>query len=403
MILNDKLLKVVFLFVFSASTFAYSQNSKNDSLFKAIASYQDTTSQLIGKARSMLVSKFGDQDLKAIADLKNFLQSAENKDYISLYPFERWLLDYNIDEFGDLLQTTLQFDSAYYSSFKYRVRPQYDLLEKKLIDFSVENRSKLMSQIDNATLDNEKKEFLKLNLSYILLDIKQPLNYRDSLNNLANAFITHFPQSEYVSYTRRYIKYQFGPSNLGWGFDAGFGIRLNSGAISNTIDEGILFRFGMGVSYKKWDYDFHILVGPVQIQKNLPINGKIWAKGTDADYACYEFSVARNILNSKKHKLSPSLGIGYTEFSPYQDTIDKNPYYKDIKVDLTNISVGLNYQYKYPIRGRGPYSNLQLFYGCLNLRYVLSWQVTNDKLYKGFVNYITFSWGFEMHAVKRDL
>jgi len=316
---------------------------------------------------------------------------------------ERLLLDYNLDDYYDVFMSVLQFDSTYYASFNNRIRPPYDVLEMRLADFSLENISKLEMSIDNSSLENEEKEFLKLDLHYTLWATKQIPNYRDTLNEMANSFIKSFPESKYIAYTKKYIRYQLGPSDFGLGLNIGFGIRMNSGAIRNTIDEGILFDFGLAFTHKRWDYNLYILAGPVQLQKDLPVKDKIWLKGTDINYLNCEFAVGRNMLDSRRHRLSPSLGIAITEFSPYQETIDKDPSFKDIHVDLGNFVFGVNYQYKYPIKRHGPYSNFQNLFGCINLRYALSWQVTNDKLYQGFVNYITLTWQFEIHGVKRDL
>ena len=396
--INQRLKFALFLLL-AASISAYSQN---DTLFKAIASYKDTTSQFIGNARGLMLLKFNEGDFKTVSDLKKFLQKSENKDYIFLYPLERWLLDYTLEEYDDIVKTVLQFDSAYYASFSYKVRPAYDLLEKKLIDYFLENRSKQEIAIDHSNLEMEKKEFLKLNLHYILFITKEPLNYRDTLNKLANSFIAAYPHSDYVPYVKKNIRYELGPADFGFGMNLGFGVRLNAGSIKNTIDEGIVLDFGLVFTYRKWDYDLHILVGPVQLQKDLPVKDKVWPKGASANYLNCEFSVAHDLLNHKKHKLSPSLGLAITEFSPYQDSINQNAYYRNIKVDMGNLILGLNYQYKYLMGRHSQNSNLQRMYGCLNIRYALSWQLTSNNLYRGFTNYITFTWGFEMFHVKRD-
>jgi len=398
MIISNKFFKSVFCLLLFVNSFAYSQN---DSIYKEITSYHDTTSQLIGKARSLLILKFEKKDYREVAGIKDYLQKMENKNYISLYPIERWLLDYESADHNDILNTVLQFDSAYFVSFNSRIKPIYDILEKVLVDYSYDNQSKMYKQIDNSLISIEDKEFLKLNLNYILSVSKRPINYQDSLNNLADNFMSKFPHSNYNKYIEKNIRYEIALSDFGFGLNVGMGMRLNSGPLYNTIDEGLLIGCGIGVTYKKWDYDLHLLAGPVQLQKDLYVKGKLWSKGSDANYLNWDFSIARNLLNSKKHKLSPSIGLGMTEFSPYQDTINKYPYYKDIYVDIPNVILGINYQYKYPFRSHGS-SNpaYQTNFGSINIRYALSWNLTNDKLYKGLVHYLTLAWGFEFYGLK---
>jgi hypothetical protein len=375
--------------------------SQNDSLRKEISSFQDTANQYIGKARGLLLVKFEERDFKAVLELKNYLQSLESKDYISLYPMERWLLDYTMNEYDDVLQTVLNNDSAYYTSFNYRVRPAYDLLAKKLEEFSSDNASKLEQSIENSNRTREDKEFLKLNLHYIILTTQKPPYFRDDLNKMANTFLSSYPQSKYGAYTREYIRYEFGPTDYGFGINLGIGARLNDGNIKRTIDDGVVFCLGFVVTSPKWDYDLRFLVGPVRLLKDIPVQGKTWTKGSGGNYMNFEFSVAHNLLNSKKHKLAPSLGLGLTEFSPIQDSINNNSYYQDIKVDLFSVILGVNYQFKYLIKSRGPGDHFNNFFGCINVRYAISWQPTSNPLYQGFINYITVAWQFEGHGIRK--
>jgi hypothetical protein len=270
----------------------------------------------------------------------------------------------------------------------------------KLENYLKENYANFFNQLDSSQVLPEEKDFLKLNLQYLLKIANSTINSNyDTLNIIANNFITSYPRSIYIPYIKKYIRYEFEPSNGGLALNLGFGIRMNSGNISHTIDEGLLLNFGIGIPYKKWDYDLRILVGPVQLQQDLQVKGVTWNKGSDANYLNCEFSVGRNILESRKHRLSPSIGVAITEFSPYQDTIDKNPKMKDVYVDIGNVIFGINYKYKYRIlKNNNPFSH---FFGCLNLRYALSWQPSSNKLYNGFVHYITFSWGFEIRGAKR--
>lgn len=389
---------LVFLIFLMICQLGYSQN---DSLRKEISSFQDTTNQNIAKARGLLLVKFEESDFKAVLELKNYLQKLESKDYISLYPAERWLLDYVLKDYDDVGQTVLSHDSAYYASFNYRIRPAYDLLEKKLVEYAADNLNKLENAIENSNRSKEDKEFLKLNLYYIILTTQKPPNFRDDLNKLANAFLSAFPESKYAAYTKEYIRYEFGPTDYGFGINLGMGARLNSGDIKRTIDDGMVFGLGFVVTSSKWDYDLRFLVGPVQLLKDIPVQSKTWPKGSSGNYMNFEFSVAHNLLDSKKHKLAPSVGMGLTEFSPIQDSINNNSYYQDIKVDLFSVVLGINYQFKYLIKGRGPGDHFNNFFGCINVRYAISWQPTSNPLYRGFINYITVAWQFEGHGIRK--
>jgi hypothetical protein len=396
--LKTKLLKLFFYLIFSAFNFVYSQNGIPDNV---IASSQGSTRLLIDTTRNMIIAKLYEDDFKTIADLKQILLKAENKKYLALYPIERWLLDYKLEEYSDILQTVLKFDSLYETSFRLRYRPTKDMLSVVLINYSWEFRSKMISLINDSIKCDEDKEFLKLNLNYILFESKLPTVCRDTLNKLADTFMSAFPHSVYNPYIKKHIRYLLVTSDCGVGMEVGFGIRINSGSIKNTIDEGIVFDIGVGISYKNWDCYYQMLAGPVQIQKDLPVKGKIWVKGNNGNYYNFDLSVAHNVLKNKRHRLSPSLGIALIQFTPLRDSIKNNPDLKNIEVNITNVIFGLNYQYRYPIKTRNFYFRDKPLFGCLNIRYGLSWQPVGIKLYQGFIHYVKLTWGFEVYGLKR--
>jgi hypothetical protein len=193
------------------------------------------------------------------------------------------------------------------------------------------------------------------------------------------------------------VRNQYGQIDFALGVNIGLGIRMNSGSIRNTIDEGFIVELGSEICYNKWNYYLYFLAGPVQLQKDLPIKNVVWTKGTDANYLHYELSAGRNIIHSERHKLAPSLGVGLTRFTPYKETINKNPSFENVDVHLGNLVAGLNYQYRYPVKSLTFYYPPNYFW-CINFRYALSLQITNKAIYQGFTHYFTFTWQFLIHS-----
>ncbi len=268
-----KKLKLFSIFFIAFLASAYSQS---DNIIREIAMYRDSSSMLISNARNLLVSKLRSDDKKAVIELRDFLVKAETKDHVSLFPTERWLIGYYLNDLVDVLLTVNQFDSAYYSSFKYRKRPEYDLLEKSLSDYTTENFFLITSNIESSAFMLEEIDFLKLHLKFLIEISNQTNKPSDALNDSASRFISQYPHSRNVLFVRRYIRYQFEPSSGGTSGYFGMGARLNSGKIANSIDEGLLFYLGIGVPYNNWDYDFRLSVGPVNLKKEVVQNGLVW-------------------------------------------------------------------------------------------------------------------------------
>jgi len=378
------------------------------SLFNSIFAQNDSITKptinskiiQIENARSALLNKINFKEYGTIKELRDKLVQLEDNSHISLYPKERWLIGYLANDFNDILSSVKSFNTDYYSSLKDRVSPANNLLDKSLLKQATVNEKSIVKQIDSSDFNSEEKAFLKLNLKFIIISSRNNEISQLRTTELSEEFNNEYPYSEYKEFVKQYLMINYIPNDIALGLNVGFGIRMNSGKIRNTIDEGIVLAFGIEHSFRKWDYNFTFLAGPVQFQKDLTFKDGVLKRGDEANYLNYGFSVARNFLESKKHKLSPCVGVGITRFTPYDDGDNKN-YFNGFDVIIYNVTLGLNYQFKYHVGGGSP-SNFNPFFGNVNIRYALSFHPTTDKLYNGFVHYLVFTWGIEWRDVVRD-
>jgi len=378
--------------------------SQTDSLVKAISAYEDKTEMLITNGRKMLLSNFMDNNFSKVAEVKNFLAKTENKDYIALYPYERWMLDYWTNDYTDILQTTLQFDSTYYASFNYKIRPPYDLLERKVYEATKLNMLELISKIDSSTLDDDNKAFIILNLKYINIQTDHRNNYQDTLNILANEYLKKYPQSDYNTYIKRYIRYQLVESNSAFIMDMGFGGYFNSGQLYRKFGSSGLFSIGLGWKHNKLNYNFSCFIGSSTVKQDLVVESKPWIKGVKLDLVSTKFSFGYDILDMGRFKFSPNFGLVYTEYSPSQYSQPNDYIYSDIKNTSKYFfaySLGFNYDISFKPR----INNLTYisYLSFIRLSYGINIPVKLYSGYNGVVNYFTISYGFGLRAVKREI
>ncbi|HUW04927.1 MAG TPA: hypothetical protein VMW01_01590 [Williamwhitmania sp.] len=380
---------------------AYSQP---DSLAKAISAYEDKTEILITNGRKLLLSNFLDNNLLKVAEVKNFLVKTENKDYIALYPYERWMLDYWTRDYADILQTTEQFDSTYYASFSYRIQPPYDLLERKVYEATSLNIAKLISNIDSSNLDSEKKDFLILNLRYINIQKEHNNYYQDTLNTLANAYLKKYPSSNYNTYIRRYIRYQLVASTSYFIMDMGFGGYFNSGQLYSKFGSSGLFSLGLAWKHERFNYILSCYLGSSKVKQDLVVENKQWTKGVVLDLVSAKLSFGYDILDIDRFRFSPNVGLVYTDYSPSQYNQPNEYIYSDLKntsKDFYAYSFGFNYDISFK-----PRMNNLIYISYLSfirLSYGINIPFKSYSGYNGVVNYFTISYGFGLRSVKREI
>lgn len=379
-------------------------HSQNDSIYKSIVQYDDSASLIINKGRKLLLAKFVDKDYKSMSEILNYLESKENKDYIALYPVERWLLDYWTEEYGDILQTTIKFDSSYYASFNYRIRPQYDLLYMKLYQTSKQEQASLTQRIDNSNFNQSEKDFLKLNLSYCTVDKNKSPDCQDTLNTLTNSYISTYPKSEFIPYAKKYIRFQYIPRKFGLGIEFFSGIGLFTNQLYNSFGNHGVFGFAIDYSYNDWIFYFRDYLGFSSLRQDLVFKNTTWTKGSSADIFLPEFSVGYVFFENSRIKLSPFIGISSSSISPpSQDQTDK-PELKNVGLDFTTTyTFGFNADFKFKMRTPFRNSKNLSYYG-IRLRYGFNMpQFSNHYSgYDGYMSYITIGFNMFGRGMKKD-
>lgn len=189
---------------------------QTDPIEKEVLNYSASKSDIISKGRRLLLDSFIADDLDKVEEVKNYLlDEVEDENYTVLYAAEHWLLLYWTEEFGELLNLLENFDQSYYEELAHKINPAQDMMFANLQGKSVVWKDKLEWKINNAALEEEEKDFLRLNLAW-LLDSETEPDYLEKLNQRADEFLAAYPGTEYEDFVRQELRYKYVPTN--WGF-----------------------------------------------------------------------------------------------------------------------------------------------------------------------------------------
>lgn len=274
----------------------------------------------IENGRAYLLEKFLERDYEKVKEITDYLLDLEDDNYCALSMKELWLLPYWTQDF-DLLTTMLGFDSTDYEVYKTKILPSYDQLYIQLYRHSIEDEHLLHSNLQEAELSAEDREFFTIYLDWIL-DIKY---YNDPFNNYGyfygdlsqkeynerlDQFLSKYPDSRYKWVADNVIhKPYYDKSD--WGFGVSF--ELCSGFSTGQMHKPVGgFGVSFNVSYKKLELNLGGNIIAANTRYNITYSGdSIYSKGSEIDFTLVYAHLSYNIVDNKSIRLSPVVGVGY--------------------------------------------------------------------------------------------
>ena len=297
--MKRKMFFIGMLFLFSTAT-AFAQIEKE---------IDQSKSEQIHKGREYLLEKFLDRDYDKVKEIKDYLLGLETDDYKALALFELWHILFWTQEFDALTESFRQIDSAFAANQEKTVIPPRDQLREQLYRRGIEDEHLLRFNLQEAHLPAEDEAFLNLYLDW---DLKQltPENI-EKCNELADAFLAQYPNSDYEWFVRHMIRKVYVDKNWGWGL----GFDLCSGFSTGTFSRPI---GGLGLSldlfYRKFDFmlGYEVVFGKTVVDVPYSINSvpEIYPKGSHSNTIVWYANLAYPVLEKKRLRLAPFVGIG---------------------------------------------------------------------------------------------
>ncbi len=338
-----------FLLIFAISSFA-----QNDSIKNQILNYQNNESEIISKARRMLIDRLEANDYEKVNEIKDYLrQEVENQNYLALYTPEYWFILYWTQEFDELLKsienTGYQIDAKETSSINKQIRPLGDDLYEKLKDKSGKEKHLLDIIIENAPLTLEERDFLQLHLNYCLFGSKYHKINQDTLNNLSDKFLLKYPSSSYAPFIKKVIRYKEKVSEFGWGYDISLGYGGFEGGIAKSFSEYFVLGMSLDFTYKNVVLNLAFSIGSSKLKKDIEYESVIWEKEKKGDVILPQASLGYTILGNKRINFTPFVGVSSFYISPQWEDMQNYTLLEDVELNSGaswNAGISLNFYSK---------------------------------------------------------
>jgi len=323
---------VCFGFIISV-TFA---NAQVDSIKNEILNYQSNETEIISKARRMLIDKLMIDDYQKMKEIKDFLmKEVVDQNYLALYTPEYWLILYWTQEFNELLtsieQVGYQQDAKDISTLNSRLKPAEDKLFEKLREKSNSSRHILDVIIENAPIKQEERDFLNLHLSYCLSDYTKFGN-QDSLNEQSDKFLLKYPTSPYAPFVKKVIRYKEKVSDFGWGYDISLGYGGFSGGISDSFSDYFVFGMSVDLVYTDFVLNLGFSIGGSKLKKDIDFESVIWDKEKKGDVIVPQISLGYTFFSKKRFSITPFVGVSSMYISPKWDDMRSNTLLEDVEL-----------------------------------------------------------------------
>jgi hypothetical protein len=367
-----------------------------------------TKSDEITKSRRALLDKFLEKDRIGIILEMDRLMMLDDKDYLTLYPLEFWLLSYWLQDYKPILSSVKERDTdSLYNSGTIKIPPQRDYLTVKLLEKSKEERDEILSRLKEAELSEEEKHFLSMHLDYLLLDNVDRGIDQEKLNQLAGAFLNDYPGSEFADFTKKFIRVKYAVSEDGYILSFFSGKFLFTGNLTDYYKRPTLAGLSFEGFKNSWVYQLNLTLGFCKTKKDMPVKNDIWPRGSKALGGNVDLAIGRQIVNNKVFIVTPLAGIGIFGLDPNTNT-NKEPEYKgggiktniagrigvvaDIKLSAEELPAGGFYHY---------YMSSTIPSIRIGYDYVLSPLKNSFIDYSGMVHRIIVGVGISQRKVKR--
>ncbi len=334
---------------------------QKDSIRNEILNRPGSDLEMISKGRSLTLEHLQKGDLFALKEVKAYLTRETDNPYSVYLPVEYWLLSFWTEEYDILLQEVkavsadIDWQHDGYWVMPERFRPtsllrmisEDDRLSQEVGRKSAESYLPLTINIDDADLNKEEKEFLKLCL-YALLFMPQNVENEAEMaemNKMASDFLETYKGSDYADYTRRFIRHRYKAADWGFGYELFLGYNAFTGGLSRHLGNNIAAGFAFDVLYRDFDLSFRFNYAATKTKREITHHDIPWPAGIRGYLAGADLALHYPIYQSSDCKLLPFIGIGGMGIGPADTEIEKYPELDEFKELATlNYLAGLELQ-----------------------------------------------------------
>ena len=337
--MNRSILPALLFFLLLTDVALFAQ--QNDSIRNEILSRPGSDLEMITKGRSLTLEHLQKGDLYAVKEVKEYLTGETGNPYSVYLPVEYWLLSFWTEDYDILLQEAKAFSAGIdwqnegYWEMPEKFRPssllrmisENDRLSQAVGSKSADAYLPLTVTIDDAALNGEEKEFLKLWLYALLFTPENVGNEAEmaEMNAMATGFLETYKGSDYAGYTRRFIRHRFRTGNWGFGYEMFLGYNAFTGGLSRHFGNNIAGGFAFNVLYRDFDLSLRFNYAATKTKLEVTHRDIPWPTGIKGYLAGADLALHYPLYQSSDCKLMPFIGIGGMGIGPADAEIKKYP------------------------------------------------------------------------------
>ena len=390
---------LTFVFVLISITAHCQTDSVTDDILFGRSSKKD----IISKGRQLLIEEILDNNKPGTKELFDRLMSFNDWSYTSLFPLEAWLIDYWLGNYESVVQSVITYDSIPLDKMYSKVVPGPDLLHNTILTALRQSRTEIENTIYLSPIGPVEKDFLILNLAYLLSEDDPYGNTQEALNVHSDSFLESHAGSPYEGYIRKYIRHVYAPSK--WAFTAEFfsGYGIFTGQLTNSFRNNVPMGVAFDILYKRYVLFLRDYIGFTRTLDSLQFESVVWEKKAQGRVFLPEASLGFLVVDNEFIGISPFAGIASTSVSPTSFDVQKKPEYEDAGLNFTTTyTFGANVDLKF---GRSHYGSRPTHSWFVRIRYGYN-KPQFDKKYEGYsgnMHYITVGAGGFNRNWKRQL
>jgi hypothetical protein len=371
-----------------------------------ILSFPDTKVQIIAKSRAMILDRMQKNDTGKVIEIKTYLRKeVTDKETVPLYPNEKWLIDFRIGDYPEILREVVTYYDDIVELKKATVFPPRDGLFNQLVKLMETKRDSVFQQINESRiLSFEEKQFLRLQFNHLILRDESKLINQDTLNHESDRFIVSYPHSKFEGYIRYYIRYVIAPSNWGLDFEFFSGYATMNKDLGRNFKSLIPFGVAFQIYYKKHVFFLRDYIGIGSTANDITYQSVVWKKNSQSNFFIPEAAYGYIFLDNKICRFIPSCGIAATMIGAPTGDINKHPEYEKMDFNSLTWTLGCTLDIKFGNRKGNALYNQNNF-GFVRIRYTYNMPQFDNK-YSGFsgtIHSITIGAGGFSRPIRRSM
>jgi hypothetical protein len=331
-------------------------------------------------------------------------KNISDKNYVVLYPNEKFLLSFWERDYKQISQDLMNLDSIESANTE-KIHPNPDQLYKVLLQTITNSTVELRIDITNASnLSDDEKSFLLIILDAQCYDnIKN--DFQQHFNGETTQFIKKYPSSSYNTVLRHTFDTEFTPKGFSWGLEFYTGSSFIGSKTSDYFSNGGLFGMGFVWGYGNFNLYTRFASSSSILRKN-PSPASIWQRDSSVSVELYQISVGYTFRPLKRVSITPIVGLGWFSASPNDNQKMNHRQIRNIEIKSNGQAIaGLELGWDFTRRSYfNPLLNKTMYYySCIYIRYEMQplvFSSTNSAM-NGYVQNIILSYKFGFGGAKK--